>query len=755
MHSGFSLGLSLVLFSLSLFAADGPRKNKEQPLPPLRVISKPNVSIDDAFGTMFISNPVKTSFPNRIVSGKDITDFELETLKAIMEQRPDAAFKFDPKVPAKRRFLINKRYHPGDPRILSVFDRAVADGYGTMGQISHLDDAVDVEFEAGEKHQKELGPSTVTPKDNANGKVIQGFLDRGFKWATGGKLPKRFIAGPPPTNREVIGENGRVALMHEKEWIIGELDEQGNVSRAFAIKGTANAVPHGNTLDKETTSTRYNRAFTVLDPDLAKYIAETAIANARGYAQGLTIPELPNEARLQIRYKDGILEHGYTHGKHNLNARDAAIMLLGIKEVKNAKTKAIEKVDQAWVDANYDRDVAEAYAEYGKPEYRLKGWVPKAGFDSDFVQTYTPGHKIEQQLLEAHPEFTITKLVDNQFIDPAGFGLTGTTQGVSTRRPFGGTVRPWPQRLVNQVKVWVYQRWVDKQRELEGPPISQYLQHDKTGGKEGLDSAGQPVSILRTGSFNRSNAQNNAEDQTLLIASPKSWLYQGTKESVEFVIANEPRYAIPYFTAIQRDLFAYLTGRSPQQIKVEEAKQIHELISFGELPQAKALLLEIARVEPLLTRKPELAERLDRVERLFAFLDWHRKNYADLYGDRAARKEPTFYLRKITDVELILAHPNFTDAKKAWALRDAVWAPGLTPEQVDERAATAWKLLGFAGDMPARSAKETPPKPGDEFGTYFDPMETHRIFVGHRIPAPPVTCVQLLGDNPRVEARPE
>ncbi len=737
--------LILLLVTYPLWGADGPRRPKEQPLPALRVIMKPNASIDDAFGVMFVSNPVKTGFPNRILSGKDITEFELETLKAIMEQRPDAAFKFDPKVPAKRRFLINKRYHPGDPRILDVFDEAALAGYGLLGQISHLDDAVDVTFEDGEKYQTTLSAKTVTPKDNANGRVIQGFLDRGFKWATGGVLPNRFIAGPPPTNRAVIGPSGRVALMHEKEWIIGELDEQGKVTRAFAIKGTANAVPHGNQLDKETSSTRYNRAFTVLDPDLARYIAEVALANARGYAGGLTIPELQNEERLQIRFKDGILEHGYTHGKHNMNARDAAIMLLSIKEVRNAKTKAIEKVDQAWVDANYEKDIADAYAEYGKPEYKLRGWIPKTGFDSDFVQTYTPGHRIEQQLLEAHPQFTITKLVDNQFIDPAGFGLVGPTQGISARRPFGGTVRPWSQKLVNQVKVWVYQRWVDKQLEIEGPPVNMYLQHDKTGGKEGIDSAGQPVGILRTGSFNRSNAQNNAEDQTLLIASPKSWLYQGTKESVEFIINNETRYAVPYITALQRDLFAYLTGRSPQQIKIEAAKQIDELITFGELSVAKALLTEIANVEPLLTRKLALEERLQRVDRLFAFLAWHRQNYSDLYGDRASGKQPSFYLRKITDVELILIHPNFSAGKKAWALRDALWAPGVTPQQIDERVAAVWKLLGLEGEVPARDAKEAPPKEGDEFGVYYDPTPPNRTFLGRR---PAVTCVQMLGEPP-------
>ncbi len=713
--------LSLVALNLNSFAADpqvtpratrvdkAPAK-KETLLPPLRIVNKPKESVEDAFGTMFVSNPVVTSFPGRIVSGKDITEFELAVLKAIMDGSKGAQFQFDPKVPTKRRFLINKRYHPGDLRILDVYKRALDEGYDTIGQISHLDDALDVKFNPGEKFQKSLTTQTVTPKSNENGQVIQALLDMKFGWATGGKLPKHFVAGPPPTNREVIGVDGRVALMHEKAWIIGELNADGTVSRAFAIKGTANEVPHKGAGTAANESTRYNRAFTVRDADFAKYIAEVALDNARGYSNGQQIDQLANKDRLQIRYKDGILEQGYTHNKHNMNARDAALMLLSIKQVQDPKTKVVEKVDQAWVDKQFDRDVAGAYKEYSDPFYGVAGWVPSTGFDSDFVETYSPGHRIEQQMIQDNPKFMMRRLVDNQFIDPAGFGLVTATQGISVRRPMGGTVRGWSAKEAAQVKVWVYQRWVGTQVELEGAPVNVYLQHDKTGGKQGISAAGKPLAILRTGSFNRSNAELNAEDQLLFIGSPSSWLYQGIQESVEYIVKNEPQYAIPYMDALQRDLYAHITGRSPQQLPLLTSRKIAEMVSYGEMDKAYPLLMAVAVEEPYLTKKMPLDERKKQVDRLFAFFRWHFENYKDLYGARGQGGQPaksaSFYLRKNVDPQLILANPTMGSSKKAWALRDALWAPGLDKDAIEQRAAEVWKLLEIPGDMPAKDALE-------------------------------------------------
>ncbi len=699
-------------------------QDREAALPPVVEINKPKASIDDAFGKQYVSNKVTTSFPGRIISGSDITNFELDEMTKILKGQKGALFEFDSKIPSSQRFLINERYHPGDLRLPPVFQLAMDKKIGLIGQISHLDDALYVKDFQGNKRLQQLNDKTVKPAKNANGQVITELKKMGFGYATDGVLPDHFIAGPPILDKKGDERND---LYHQKGWLVGERDEKGNVIRAFTFPGTANEVPHGKNSSKksDSVSTRYNRAFTVLDPDLAIYHAQTAIRNAEQFASATNIKKLENDHRLRVNFKDGFVEEGFTHGANNMNARWTAILLHAV-HVRGSDGK-MRPLTQAEVDAGFDVDVSSAFKDYKK----YSGWTPTEYWASDFVETHTPSMlKAEKMLYEQYPHLqggsggdnkkigNSFKLVDAKFAtDPTGWGLITPQNGVSLQREMGGTVFPWPERI--HPDTYVYIRGTgEKETDQEGPPVARYLQHDKTGGTAGTLN-GKPIAFMRNGSFNYSNAEGNAEEQKIFGGlDPESWIYKGTRESVQSIIKNETKYAIPFKEAMRMADVARMTGRGLLEVDRKLAGEISEHLDFGEFEQAKAKLLKLAKKPTDLDEKVPFKELEKRIENMVKYMTWHFENYNHLYGKKDGDKvthEPGYPLIRFANVTVLLSKKDLTPANAAFELRGLVLFPNGDDAEIEKRAAEAWKLLGFAGEIPPKFHKDGDgPAPGSK-----------------------------------------
>lgn len=673
------------------------RTDREPELPAVVVVDKPKASIDDAFSTMFVSNPYETKFGDKVKTGKDITDYEVAEAEKIINGSKDAQFNWQ--VPVGQRIVIHTRYHPGDKRSAKVLMDAKKKKFGKVGQISDMNDAVDGNFAPGQKIITSYTDKTITPKDNQNGQVITILRDDKFEYATDGKLPNYFLATRPINNKD--GNDDILPLMHEKGWEFIEVDKDGNVIRAFSLRGSANEVPHGAPEDgKPAESTRYNRSFTINDPDIAKFYGQHALDLANNFAQGNEINKVAKEPIQRVKFQDGWVESGFTNGRNNMNARTTALILHGVK-IDDGTGKG-RNLTQAEVDRDFDKDVSSAFKHYA-PEFA--GWTIEEITSSDFVNTHTQTHRAEELLFKSDKKVIKTGIVDEKFTDPTGFGLSSAQNGLEVIRPMGGTVHGWTREMAERVKQYVYLRGVpgEKETDLEGPPVARYLWHDKTGILRGVLPNGQRRAVIRTGSFNHSNHKESAEDQRLINVAEDSWIHQAVRESIFEVIKNEPQFAIPYLEAIHLTTLAKFLGHSPLEVDRKSVEKISDHIRFGEFKEATKLFKDIAKRETSLLDKVELKEMEKRIDDFEKFLEFHKETFPDQYGERGnPNKSPSFYLRKILNIAGIASKKSMQDTTRAWGLRGVLWSPRTDPSVVEERAKTAWKLLGLPGEMPER-----------------------------------------------------
>jgi len=668
------------------------RTDREQKLPDTDTQEFDGL-LSDLFGRFHFSE--KLAMKNSaFVTGKDPILAELALMDRFMDEVEQG------KIPLEEARLNLTRYHIADERVLSRVERAVKLGI-PMDIVTDFNDSVDVEFLAGEKLVTDFSMPRVKPNDSPNGKMLQKFLDLGFKYGNKGERPKYGLYSQPVYRRTDEAGNKAdimIDIMHEKS-VIAMRVKDGKVIWAEATAGSANMAAHSATTQAakkpDMGSTRVNLVREIKSQALAKKRAQHAQALVDTFANGGKIKDLPTENLFRINTKDGWVETGFTNGKHNIYDRLAAMIL-----------HSTPGVDLEFVKKYFDRGV-ESYYERIAAEFG--GWKMEEARELQFVNTHGEIHKAEQLQFENDKDAKALRLFDAKFNSVTGYGYPPTFLGVSLHRAMGGTVRPLTEEVARRNNIQIYLRGIEGMTEtdLDGPPISRYLLHTKTYVMRGKMKDGRVVTVIFDGSFNKSNHEENAEDQDLIVAFGKSKIADGYWNLAPLLVKAQAEFLYNGYVALVMDTLGAFTGHNAlKEVPRTLAEEIIKTIALGDIKLVKQKIEDLADLPSSLSRRPSREKIQDGIDKFISVLEKHKEWNPRMYG-----KGENFYLRKLIEIAAIQSHPEMNEKQAAWAIRNIVRTPSFSvPEKVDARAAEIWKMIGRETPFPPRAAVvEGPP----------------------------------------------
>lgn len=633
-----------------------PRVSKDKPLEePDKVISEIK-NIDDAVSQMVVSHSFSHRF-SKVVDGQDIADFELAKLDAYIVSKH---------VPNSEKEIWLFRYHLSDPRFVKSLARAKKAGVRKIVVCAHLQDALDVDWG---RHTAPLTDfAKARPKDGGAGAAIQGLLNAGFRY---GAEDYGIFSAP------IFQANGddRVPLMHEKSLLFVDRGaDETEPEHVEVIGGTGNLATFFKA-DGSTLTTRYNRAFVFMDPQLNRFELAHAEAVIANFTAGQAIAKLPPSKTMRSYFmgksrksipSDSMdpaadwMELGFTDGKYELNNRIITIL-------------------QQMVDEPAKFDVEELIL-------------------SEFVLTNKPMVEVFKKVLETFPKATIYAVLDDRFVDVRGFGLGSVLDGYDVLRSMGGIVFGWGKRLTDRTTLKVYQRGVPGmvEEDPEGPPIARHVWHDKTMMAK-VRVGGKAKSLIASRSYNASRNYHNAESQTLFWLDQKSWISQSVEASIRRVADADPA-AVDGPIGMFRNGLAMFLSASDLDIPLETAATLNEAWAVGDIAVLRDGLQQLRALKSPVRGRPSQMKIDARIDKLIEFLNWHHEQLPGAHG--------TASMLRVLSIFALIAVPDLHDSIKYTALKSLLWDKDHQDEALrKKRIAEAWKII-YGIEIPPRKARD-------------------------------------------------
>ncbi|MBI4425533.1 MAG: hypothetical protein HY554_17510 [Elusimicrobia bacterium] len=573
------------------------------------------------------------------VDAPGVEDEKVETNVDLIALDADALREFlERKVPAgwKKAFYA-ERYTADDPHIQAVLESAerYGDVDGTL--VLPLDTAMDVDFKDGETSTTDL--RRARPKDTDGGRLVAGIMGHG--WKVNDRKARLKLVTPPLYNH---GDEDRDPLMHKKRLITVLTGPNGE--KIYHCKsGTGNW---------STRNQRVNMVVETHHPAIVEHELAELQASVDAFMDWKPIKAIQAVQPRRILTNNGeTLLLASTAGQYNTNH----LFLDAI-----AKT-----VDDP---ANYKLLDADLY---------------------HFVMTLSAGMKLIKDALEKHPEAWLNLVADMKFAPQRGWGEAANTGGFLVLKPFQPSF-PWPGRIRNRVKGYIYQRAIEGavQRDLEGPPTATFVYHLKLSLARILER-GEEWQYISLGSLNFSNNYHNAEFQWLWRLKPTSRWHRVMRGLALGHAEAHPEWAVPVWRAPLRDTAARLIGHAQTQVPVAEMRPLEQAAKEKRLSELGLRLMRLLAEGTTLVRDtfpPDTARR-----NILRFLD-----IVGLYGDfekLLAGVLSPLSIPRTANAALPLAYKEHSAYDIRTALRSLLWEPSIDRAKLERMVDAIWKAVGL------------------------------------------------------------
>ena len=437
-------------------------------------------------------------------------------------------------------------------------------------------------------------------------------------------------------------ENDRTPIMHEKALLL----RAGK--KLISFLSTTNAAPH----------VRFNRIFKIVLDALYSVYYDHANSLIENYKAGKETKELASAHRKQFDFSDGtFIQLAFTDGKFNPNDRI--------------------------VDAINNGDVTD--------------WLLSEFAPTNWNVMNALGTKMTKDTTKSIKGFIIS---DVKFTNNYGFGLTSTLSNYGVYSQFVNH-HGFGEGVADRVNasVW-HQAAIDPdtgkpmfQTEEDGAPNYAVLWHDKTTilkYKNGLYD-------MFSGSFNLSNNVVNAENQVQFRLRQNSVLAAATDFSVRETVRTNPQYAIPITESMITSTLAKTFKIGDLDIAAQDVKDLVQAVRDQHQDAIVSLLNKISQSPTHMKAPLSNEERASRIDKFTKFLGWYYKALPQW-------KDPLIGLKHVLAVGLIIANDKMSIGTRVAILRDAVWRPNVTPDDLQKYLEQAYEELGY-GKLPPPPAK--------------------------------------------------
>ena len=441
-------------------------------------------------------------------------------------------------------------------------------------------------------------------------------------------------------------ENERTPIMHEKALLI----RLGKKLTSFL--STTNAAPH----------VRFNRIFKIILDGLYNAYHDHTDSLIANYKAGKETKELPSATRKQFDFADGtFLQLAFTDGKFNPNDR--------IVDAVNAGD--------------------------------LKGWVISAFAPTNRAVIDAIGNK-----MKADKDIKGFAITDVKFTNDYGYGVTSALSNYNVYAQFV-TQHGFGEAVASQVDaaVWTQQAMDPDtgkpiyQTEEDGAPNYAVLWHDKT---TILYYKALGMIDVFSGSFNLSGNIVNAENQLQMRLRADSIVAAATDYSIRETVRTNPKYAIPITVSMVRSTLAKTFKLGDLDVQEQDVKDLIQAVKDQHHDAVLALLEKISQSETHMKAPISKEERANRVATFGKFLGWYFK-------DLPQWSDPIIGLKHTLAIGLAIANEKMPVGMRISIIKDAVWRPKVSPEDLQKYLEQGYEVLGY-GKLPPPPA----PRTGDD-----------------------------------------